>query len=399
MDPTPDWQPDDGQQVPKWLRRAIALFFTWAVGLIAAYWVLNKLRTFIMMVVVAFFLSLAMEPAVNKLAKRGWRRGAATGLVVVGVLALALGFLAAIGSVAVGQAGELVGNTSKYVRNVVDFLNDTFGAGIDAGDVIREIRSPNGAVSKLADQLADSAPDLTLGILEGLFQILTTLIFAFYMTADAPQLRRTICSRLPPERQQIVIDTWEIAVEKTGAYLYSRSIQAVISGFATWVFLFALGVPSALALAIFVGVVSQFIPTIGTYIAMVLPVLIALMNDPVDALWVLLFLNGYQQFENYVLGPRIARFTLKIHPALTIGTVIAGGYLLGGVGAVLALPATAVIQALISTYTEEQEIIETEMTEAPKAKKGRRIRIPRFSLRRGRARKDSASDADSKSRG
>lgn len=166
-------------------------------------------------------------------------------------------------------------------------------------------------------------------------------------------------------------------------------MQAAISTVVTWAFLFALGVPSALALAIWVGVVSQFVPTIGTYIAMVLPFLVALVNSPVDALWVLLFLNAYQQFENYVLGPRLARFTLQIHPALTIGTVIAGGLLFGLAGALLALPATAVIQALLSTYTEEQEVIETELTKEPKIRR-RRFRVPRFSVRRRRIREPSS---------
>jgi hypothetical protein len=85
----------------------------------------------------------------------------------------------------------------------------------------------------------------------------------------------------------------------------------------------------------------------------------------VEALWVLVFLVGYQQFENYVLGPRITRRSMDVHPALAIGTVFAGGLLLGGVGAILALPATAVIQAVISAYTTEQEVVEAPLTHDP----------------------------------
>jgi predicted PurR-regulated permease PerM len=91
--------------------------------------------------------------------------------------------------------------------------------------------------------------------------------------------------------------------------------------------------------------------------------------------WVLVFLTAYNQFENYVLGPRIARITLKIHPAITIGAVFAGGLLFGGVGAVLALPAAAVIQASISTYAEEHRVIDNELTQEPKVhKRFRRLR-------------------------
>jgi predicted PurR-regulated permease PerM len=369
-------------EVPRWVRKTIALFFVWAVGLFIAAWALDRLRPLLFMFVIAFFLSLAIEPAVNRLAKRGWRRGGATGLVVGGVLVGTVAFFAAFGSVAFSQASELIDDTPKYVRNVVNTLNDDFGFNIDARELIKDLESEDGAVRELGRDLADSAPEIGLAIAEGLFQILVIFVFSFYLTADGPKLRRTICARLPPERQEIVLDTWELAIDKTGAYLYWRGTQAAISIVVTWAFLFALGVPSALALAIFVGVVSQFVPTIGTYIAMVLPFVVALLNSPIDALWVLVFLNVYQQFENYVLGPRLARFTLKIHPALTIGTVLAGGMLFGLAGALLALPATAVIQALLSTYTEEQEVIESDLTKEQRKRRKRRFRVPRFSLRR-----------------
>lgn len=368
-------------EVPRWLRKAIALFWAWAVALLVAYWVLNRLRPILLMVLVALFLSLAMEPPVNGLAKRGWRRGTATALVGGAFLAGTIGFFAAFGSVAFTQASQLVNDAPHYVRNIVHFLNTDFGANINANSLIHELQSKNGAVHQFGQDLANSAPDVALTIGKGLFQIIVTFIFAFYMTADGPRVRRTICSRLPRHRQEIVLDTWELAVEKTGAYLYSRTLQAVVCTAVVWLFLFLLGVPSALALAIWVGVVSQFVPTIGTYIALVLPALVTIVNSPFDTVWVIAFLVGYQQFENYVLGPRIARYTLKIHPALTIGTVFAGALLLGPVGALLALPATAVVQALLSTYTEEQEVIENELTAEPEIRQ-RRFRIPRFSLRR-----------------
>jgi predicted PurR-regulated permease PerM len=153
-----------------------------------------------------------------------------------------------------------------------------------------------------------------------------------------------------------------VAIEKTGGYLYSRGIQALVSALVTTAFLWALDVPYAPALGVWVGVISQFIPTIGTYIAMVLPVLVAFKERPLTGLIVLGFLVAYQQFENYVLGPRVTRHTMSVHPALAIGTVFAGGLLFGGVGAVLALPVTAVIQAVISSYTTEREVMETHLT-------------------------------------
>jgi predicted PurR-regulated permease PerM len=83
--------------LPPWVSRAFALAAGWVVLLFTAYWALNRLRTLLVMVLVAFFLSLAMEPAVDRLARRGWRRGSATALVLGGVLAFTLVFLAAAG--------------------------------------------------------------------------------------------------------------------------------------------------------------------------------------------------------------------------------------------------------------------------------------------------------------
>src|SRR3954471_9483477 len=351
--------------VPPWLSRAIALAAGWVVLLFVSYWALGRLRTLLIMVLVAFFLSPAMEPAVDRLARRGWRRGSATALVLGVVLVFSAVFLAAAGSIVVGQAGDLIDRAPRYVRDFERFVNDDLGIEFNADSIVRDLRKGNGGLSADNGEIVSNAAKVALAVGRGLLYFVTVLIFAFYMTADGPRMRRAICSRLPQSRQQIVLDTWEIAIDKTGGYLYSRGIQAVVSAIVTWAFLFALGVPYSLALGLWVGIVSQFIPTVGTYIAMVLPVIVALKESPAKALWVLAFLVLYQQFENYILGPRVTKHSMDVHPALAIGTVFAGGLLLGGVGAILALPATAVIQAVISSYTTEREIIDAPLLEEP----------------------------------
>jgi predicted PurR-regulated permease PerM len=341
------------------------------------------------MILIAFFLSLAMEPAVDSLSRRGWRRGAATALVLGGVLLIGLVFLAAAGSVVVGQAQDLIDHAPRYVRDVERFVNDDLGIKWNANPLIRKLRHGRGPLPN-NDQLVSSAFDAAFVVGRTLLQFVTVVIFAFYMTADGPRMRRAICGRLPRERQVVVLDTWEIAIDKTGGYLYSRGVQALISAVATTIFLFAMGVPYALALGLWVGVVSQFIPTVGTYIAMVLPVLVAFTSSPAKALWVLVFLVLYQQFENYVIGPRITRRTMNVHPALAIGTVFAGGLLLGGVGALLALPATAIVQAVVSSYGTERDVVDAPLTQEPRRRgragsdAGSRASTWRDRLRRGR---------------
>jgi predicted PurR-regulated permease PerM len=358
--------PND-RTVPPWLSRAIALAAGWVVLLFAAYWMLGRLRILLIMILVAFFLSLAMEPAVDRLARRGWRRGSATALVLGIVLLFSAVFLAAAGSIVVGQAGDLIDRAPRYVRDFERFVNDDLGIEFNADSIVRDLRG-GGGISGNNSEIVSNAAKVALAVGRGLLYFVTVLIFAFYMTADGPRMRRAICSRLPRARQEVVLDTWEIAIDKTGGYLYSRGIQAVVSALVTWAFLFALGVPYSLALGLWVGIVSQFIPTVGTYIAMVLPVIVALKESPAKAVWVLAFLVLYQQFENYILGPRVTKHSMDVHPALAIGTVFAGGLLLGGVGAILALPATAVIQAVISGYTTEREVIDAPLLHEPERK-------------------------------
>ena len=87
-----------------------------------------------------------------------------------------------------------------------------------------------------------------------------------------------------------------------------------------------------------------------------------MLESPTSALWTFLFLISYQQVENYLLGPRIDSRTLKIHPAVSFGSVLAGAAVLGPVGALLALPAAATTQGIISASGERYDVEESALT-------------------------------------
>jgi predicted PurR-regulated permease PerM len=107
-----------------------------------------------------------------------------------------------------------------------------------------------------------------------------------------------------------------------------------------------------------VGLVSQFIPTIGTYLAGALPIIIALVEgEPIKALVVLIAVTVYQQLENYLIAPRVTRSTLEIHPAVAFGSVIVGSALFGAFGALLAIPVVATIQSVISVYGKRYDLV------------------------------------------
>lgn len=355
--------------MPPWVPRAILLFWGGFIGTIVVRHLFNRLSDMLILLLVSLFIALAIEPGVNRLqATRLHRRGATAAILLAVVLSFG-GFFAAVGTLVAQQAADLLRNGETYVNDTVKFLNDNFGTNIDPASVNERLRDPDGAVQKFIDNQQGRAFRLSVQGLGALLQIFSVLLFSYYLVADGPRLRRAICSRLKPERQQRVLEAWELAISKTGGFLYSRALLAVLSGFFHWLAFQIIGTPAPIALGLWVGLVSQFIPVIGTYLAGVLPMLLAFLESPIDALVVIGVVLVYQQVENYLFAPKITERTLDLHPALAFGGAIAGASVLGPVGAVLALPAVAMIQALASSWGTRYAVVEGPLTEQEKKKR------------------------------
>ncbi len=351
---------------PGWVPQSIVRFFAGAAALFTLAWLIRELRGLLLILLVSLFLALALEPAVNYLGRRGWRRGVATGLVFLGLVVAIAGFVAAISVLVVDQVSSFADEADSYGDQIEDYARDWFDADIDVDEAIDDLTDEDGPLREFAE---NNAADIATAVLGGVFQAFTVALFTFYLVADGPRLRRAICSILRPERQREVLRAWELAIDKTGGYIYSRALLALLSATATWIALTIIGVPYALALALWVGIISQFIPVVGTYIGGALPVVIAGLHEPVDIIWTLAFIIVYQQIENYLFAPRITAHTMEMHPAVAFGTVIAGAALIGPVGAVLALPAAAVGQAFVSTYVQRHDVVESSLTREPRRRR------------------------------
>ncbi|WP_372483632.1 AI-2E family transporter [Streptomyces aculeolatus] len=367
--------------MPPWLPRAIVLALALFACFHIAEWAFHELYGLLLNIVVAFFIGLACEPAVDRLAARGMRRGAATALVFLGVLAAAAAFVAALGSLVADQIRLIVENFPDYVASLIEWINERFGTKLRVDDLQQDFLKSE-VVRDYLQRSADNVWGISTTVLGGLFTALTVVLFAFYFTAEGPRLRRAICSVLPPAHQAEVLRAWEIAVAKTGGYLYSRGLMAIVSGIAHYIVMMLLDVPYAPALAVWVGVVSQFVPTVGTYIAGALPILLAFTVGPWTAVWLLGFVILYQQFENYLLQPRITARTVDIHPAVAFGSVVAGAALLGAVGALIAIPATATLQAFLSAYVRRYEVDERAHDDRRKRRHPARLARMRAALHR-----------------
>ncbi|MFB7503190.1 AI-2E family transporter [Streptomyces broussonetiae] len=372
-----------GGRMPRWLPRAMVL----ALALIAVFqlgtWAFHQLTGLLINILIAFFLALAIEPAVSRMAARGMRRGLATFLVFLALTTAVAGFVTLLGSMLAGQIIKMVEGFPGYLDSLIRWINDSFHADLKRVDV-QEGLLHSDWLRTYAQNSAAGVLDVSQQVLGGLFQLLTVALFSFYFAADGPRLRRTMCSVLPPARQAEVLRAWEIAVDKTGGYLYSRGLMALISGIAHYILLQALGVPYAPVLGVWVGLVSQFIPTIGTYLAGALPMLIAFTVAPWYAVWVLVFVVIYQQFENYMLQPKLTAKSVDIHPAVAFGSVIAGTALLGAVGALIAIPAVATLQAFLGAYVKRYAVTDDPRVHGHRGR-GPGVSGPLARIRRPRA--------------
>ena len=329
------------------------------VATAATAWLLFRLSNIIFMIFVSLFVAVAIEPPVHYLEKRGWRRGLATGVVFLVAFALLIVFLVALVPLFVEQINQFVEAVPGYVESVAGFLADTFGLQVSELEIAEEGQNLADIIATAGGTLVGGVIGLTTNVFSFLFFASTVGIFSFYMVAELPQLQHTVLSFMPPDQQRDALHIWDIAVEKMGGYIYSRLILAILSGLLSTVVLTFLDVPFALSLGIWVGVLSQFIPVIGTYLAAILPAVVAFSaNGPNSALWVVGYFLAYQQVENYLIAPRITRRTMQIHPAVSIGAILVGASLLGGIGILLALPTTGIIQALISeSSAQRHEVI------------------------------------------
>ena len=348
------------QRSPIWLPHAVLVIAGMLLLVAATLLILYQVRGLIYMLFLATFVAIALEPAVQALVRRGWKRRTATVLVFGLSVILFVGFLVALIPVFATQAALLIENIPDYLEALQNLASRFFEIDLVDPELTDQFEDLGSLLQQYGSTVAGGVFAIGNTVFGAIFQVVTVALFAYYLVAEGPAWRRSVLGMLPTERQREALNIWEISVDKTGGYVYSRGVLAVVAGLFTFIVLLILGVPSAAALAVWMGVLSQFVPVIGTYVGMILPALAALSVSPASALWVVIAMVAYQQVENYLIAPRVTARTMAIHPAVTIGALIAGASLLGGMGAVLALPVAATIQALISTTIQRHHLIEDE---------------------------------------
>ena len=342
----------DGRSV--W-RAAWIVMAVMAIGLFIRFFI-DDGAPILFNVIMAFFASIAMESAVRPLS-RWMPRPVAAALMMILLALMAAGFFVAFGGLLTAQVSALVAQIPPFVEASAAWLQQRWGITIDPGHVASQLGISADTMQSVVLTLAGGAIGVIGNVVSSAFSVFSFLFFTFYLTADLPRLRRWVAELFPPRAQVVVLTIWQLALTKVGGYVAARCVLAAICGSITAAFLAIIGMDYWLPLGIWTGVVAQFVPTVGTYIAIALPVAVGLLGpDPEKGVATLVFALVYQQIENVTIEPRISAAAVKVHPAVSFASAMLGAALFGVSGALVGVPVAATIMAVFDIYKQRYEI-------------------------------------------
>jgi len=310
------------------------------LGGFALYTVRNEL----VLLLVAAFIAIGLDPAVRWLVRRGLSRPVAVAVIAVIALGLFAGFVAAAFPPLAREAGELAQSGPRYARELQDQHN-TLGrlnAKYHASERIQQALQ-NGLTVKTAGGLLSAGT----AVLSFTFQLVVTLVLVVYFLADLPRIKQVLYRLVALRHRSRFGLLADEVISRVGGYVLGNVATSIVAIVTSYILLLILGVPYALVLSVLTGVLD-LIPLVGSSIAGVVVALVALAAvSPAAALVTVVFHVFYRLFEDYLLNPRVLRKTVDVSPLVTIIAVVLGGALLGIVGAVVAVPAAAAVQLVL----------------------------------------------------
>ena len=326
--------------------------FFGAIGVLVAYGLWNaigQLTQVITLLVVALFITLALNPLVEYLVRRDVRRSLAVATVFAGLVVVFVSLGLIVVPPVVQQAGLLADSAPSYLENL---LNNR---------VIRDLDTHYQVAEKLQAELQARITDgnfmsgvfggvLGAGkaVLSGFFSFFTVLVLTLYFLASLPRVKQAAYGMVPASRRLRVTSLSEEILRRVGSYAIGQVAVAAINATASWIMMTIVGIPYAAVLAVAVGFLG-LLPMVGATLGAALVCTVALFDDPKKAAIALIYYVVYQQIENYVVAPRIMQRTVSVPGAVTVVAALAGAALLGILGALLAIPVAA---GLLLLYEE-----------------------------------------------
>jgi predicted PurR-regulated permease PerM len=314
-----------------------------AFGVAVAYLVVRgiaDITTVIVVIGLALFIAIGLNPVIEFLVSRGLRRWIAVGIVTFGFVAVIAGFVLTASSPITHEVQALVKNYPHYKANIAagrgwagklavkfhltSYLKGKSKLKISAGGVL-------GAGKML----------LTLGV-----ATISVVALTIYFLFALPGVKRLWLSLIPRSRRTRVDLLTEEVFTRVGGFMLGNLLTSVISGVGTYVWLLVFGVRDALLLALVVAL-FDLIPMVGSTVAGIIVSLVAFTRGIPIGVATIAFYVIYRYLEDYLLNPRIMKRTVKVSPGLTIIATLIGGTLLGLVGALIAIPVAATVHLIL----------------------------------------------------
>jgi predicted PurR-regulated permease PerM len=300
-------------------------------------------RQVLILILVAAFLAVGLDPAVRWLVAHRLRRSLAVLVIVFAALGFFGGFVAAVAPPIATQSTALVKKAPDYAERLTK--NHT----------IRNLDNHYHFVNKLKQKAKNGISVNAFGgvlgvgkaILGFAVSTLTVIILMIYFLANMPAIKRTMYRVVPRTRRARVGLLTDEILNRVGGYVLGNLFTSLVAGVATLIWLEAWGVPYAVALSMFVAI-TDLIPLIGATIGAIAVTAVALFQGIPTGIATFAYYLGYQQFENYVLQPRVMKRTVDVAPVVTIVAALLGAALLGVLGALIAVPIAAGIQLLLT---------------------------------------------------
>jgi predicted PurR-regulated permease PerM len=325
------------------MRSPFFIGFIGALGVACAFalaYVVVAASEVLILLGLAFFLAVGLDPAVRWIHRRGLPRWAAVVIVLAGVLAIVGGFVATAAPVVATQASHLASALPHYYR-------DLNRHNTELGKLNRKYHITRALQKLLRGDSASFGAVVGVGkvVLDLLASVIVVMIVTVYLLADLPRVRRGLYLLAPKSRRARMVLLTDEILDRVGGYVLGNLLTSFIAGFGTWAWALALGIPYALLLGLLVAL-FDLIPVVGSTIGGIIVALVALTVSPTAAIATAAFYLVYRFLEDYLLTPRVMARTVDVPGLVTVVATIIGGALLGIIGALVAIPIAAAIKLL-----------------------------------------------------
>ncbi len=295
---------------------------------------------------VAGFLAVALNPAVDLLVRRArMRRGAATSMVVlVGVVLLAgMIFL---------FVRPLVDQGSQFAQDLPQYVDDAQHGRGPIGDIVQrydladKLREERQQLQDDIGRLGSQSLTVLGSIGTAIAATLTVFVLTFMLLMEGNKLTAGVLALVPERHREHVARVGADCAKSVSGYVTGNLLISVIAGATSFVMLLATGTPFAGVLALWVGL-TDLIPLIGALLGAIVVVLVALLHSPSAGIIAVLFFIVYQQVENHVLQPAVQSRTVQLNPLTVLVSALMGVELAGLLGALLAIPVASMITVIV----------------------------------------------------